>query len=118
MQADSTRARELTRRGAILLPVPLTAAGLSLPTLLQVLHERGIHSVMVEGGARVLASFVRQGLADRLIVTVAPRLVGGLPALSDTGPFQPPIRLENVACYPMPDGDLTVCAQFPASSMI
>ena len=33
---------------------------------------------MVEGGAQIIDSFVRSGLVDRLVVTVAPVVVGPL----------------------------------------
>lgn len=37
---------------------------------------------MVEGGAQVITAFLAQRLAHKLIITIAPRLVGGLPAIS------------------------------------
>jgi riboflavin biosynthesis pyrimidine reductase len=36
---------------------------------------------MVEGGARVITSFIRQQLADVLVVTISPQLLGGLPVI-------------------------------------
>lgn len=56
--------------------VPLEAA-------MNLLHERGIKSLMVEGGAKVITAFLKAGLADALILTVAPRLVGGYKAVGD-----------------------------------
>ncbi len=53
-----------------------------LGRLLAHLATRGVRSVMVEGGARVIASFVRGGLVDRLYVYVAPVLIGGTTAPS------------------------------------
>jgi diaminohydroxyphosphoribosylaminopyrimidine deaminase/5-amino-6-(5-phosphoribosylamino)uracil reductase len=41
------------------------------------LGGQGIRSVLVEGGAQVFGSFVREGLWDRLSVFAAPRLLGG-----------------------------------------
>jgi diaminohydroxyphosphoribosylaminopyrimidine deaminase/5-amino-6-(5-phosphoribosylamino)uracil reductase len=41
------------------------------------LYERGIRSVLVEGGAEVLASFVSSGCYDRVMVDCAPLLIGG-----------------------------------------
>lgn len=45
------------------------------------LADHDLHSVMVEGGATVLARFVVARSVNYAVVTVAPRLVGGLPAL-------------------------------------
>ena len=52
-----------------------------LPNLLRLLGERGIRSIMVEGGGQVITSFIKARLVDQLIITIAPRLVGGLPVL-------------------------------------
>jgi 2,5-diamino-6-(ribosylamino)-4(3H)-pyrimidinone 5'-phosphate reductase len=45
--------------------------------LLEHLSERGAHQLMVEGGATVLASFLRERRVDELTVYVAPVLIGG-----------------------------------------
>ncbi len=52
-----------------------------LPDLLHRLGERGIRSIMVEGGGQVITSFIEARLVDQMIITIAPRLVGGLPVL-------------------------------------
>ena len=53
-----------------------------LADLLRRLAVRGIRSVMVEGGATVIGSFLRQRLADYVVVTVTPRYADGLPGLT------------------------------------
>ncbi len=37
---------------------------------------RGVPQVLVEGGPRVLASFLREGLADEICVYIAPKILG------------------------------------------
>jgi diaminohydroxyphosphoribosylaminopyrimidine deaminase/5-amino-6-(5-phosphoribosylamino)uracil reductase len=50
------------------------------------LHGRGVRHLMVEGGSRVSAAFLRAGLVDELILYLAPTLLGtGVPALADLG---------------------------------
>ncbi len=49
--------------------------------LLDQLGRRGISSIMVEGGSQVITSFIESQLVDQMIITIAPRLVGGLPIL-------------------------------------
>jgi GTP cyclohydrolase II len=50
------------------------------------LLELGISSVMVEGGAEIVTSLLRERLADRLAVCVAPILLGrGIEAVGDLG---------------------------------
>lgn len=47
------------------------------------LYQRGIKSLMVEGGGEVITAFLKAHLADALVLTVAPRLVGGYKAVGD-----------------------------------
>jgi diaminohydroxyphosphoribosylaminopyrimidine deaminase/5-amino-6-(5-phosphoribosylamino)uracil reductase len=48
-----------------------------LPALLERLGRRGVLQVLVEGGARVAASFHGGGLVDRYVIYLAPALSGG-----------------------------------------
>ncbi|MFP5312879.1 MAG: bifunctional diaminohydroxyphosphoribosylaminopyrimidine deaminase/5-amino-6-(5-phosphoribosylamino)uracil reductase RibD [Actinomycetes bacterium] len=53
---------------------------------LTLLYRDGIRHVMVEGGSRILSSFLAAGLVDELIVYLAPTLLGsGTPALNGLG---------------------------------
>ena len=46
----------------------------------------GVGSVMVEGGATLITSFLKAGLVDRLAVCVAPKILGdGIQAVGDLG---------------------------------
>lgn len=71
--ADEERARELGRRGAVVLTLPSAPRGVSLEALLLHLVGSGISSVMVEGGARIIESFLGEGLVDHLCITSSPR---------------------------------------------
>lgn len=54
--------------------------------VLALLHERGVRSVLVEGGPTVAGSVVGAGLVDKVVGYVAPVLLGaGPPALGDAG---------------------------------
>jgi 3,4-dihydroxy 2-butanone 4-phosphate synthase/GTP cyclohydrolase II len=55
---------------------------IDLFALMDLLAAMKINSVMVEGGARVITSFVNARLVDQFIITIAPKLVGGLPVLN------------------------------------
>jgi riboflavin biosynthesis pyrimidine reductase len=48
---------------------------------------------MVEGGAHIITSFLREQLVDLLVLTVSPLLVGGLHSLDSLGENDP-------ACFP------------------
>lgn len=53
-----------------------------LAQLLGSLWEAGVRGVLVEGGAHVIASFLRASLVDRMTVYVAPVVIGGVTAPS------------------------------------
>ena len=73
------RAEALEASGVRLLPVPEDQSGrLSLPVMLGCLAEMGVSSLMVEGGARVITSFLEAGLVDFVVLTIAPLFLGGL----------------------------------------
>ena len=80
--ADPERRAALESAGARLLVLPPDGAGrVSLPALLEVLAEDGVRSLMVEGGAQVITGFLGQRLADWVSITIAPVILGGLPAV-------------------------------------
>ncbi|HEV7427551.1 MAG TPA: bifunctional diaminohydroxyphosphoribosylaminopyrimidine deaminase/5-amino-6-(5-phosphoribosylamino)uracil reductase RibD [Thermoanaerobaculia bacterium] len=56
-----------------------------LDALLGDLYTRGIHSLIVEGGSNVLSSFIRQQVWQKMIVFIAPMVVGGAEAPSIFG---------------------------------
>ncbi|MHB9054839.1 MAG: bifunctional diaminohydroxyphosphoribosylaminopyrimidine deaminase/5-amino-6-(5-phosphoribosylamino)uracil reductase RibD [Paludibacteraceae bacterium] len=48
----------------------------NLPFILQKLYERNIHSVLVEGGSKLLTSFIRSGLWDETNVEISTKEIG------------------------------------------
>ena len=56
---------------------PIQLHGEDLAADLASLHARGIRSLFVEGGPTVASAFIASGLADELLVYVAPALLGG-----------------------------------------
>ena len=84
--ANLDRRQELEAAGGRVVALPTNPEGrVSLPALLDRLRELGIQTLMVEGGARVITSFLRERLVDALAITVTPALVGGLPAIDGLG---------------------------------
>jgi len=77
--ADRERRLALERAGARVIEVPVAVGGrLSLPACLEALALEEIDSLMVEGGAAVLLSFLAARLVDEVNVTLAPLFLGGL----------------------------------------
>jgi riboflavin biosynthesis pyrimidine reductase len=57
-----------------------------LSAALRWLKGAGVESLLVEGGAGVITSMLAAGVVDRLIVSVAPTLIGsGTAAVGDLG---------------------------------
>ncbi|KAF8910163.1 dihydrofolate reductase-like domain-containing protein [Gymnopilus junonius] len=87
LPADTAETRLLRKQaleaaGARIIEIPMTPTAdgigtrLSIPSVLQTLKELGISSVMVEGGAQIISSFMEENTADTLIITIAPTFVG------------------------------------------
>jgi diaminohydroxyphosphoribosylaminopyrimidine deaminase / 5-amino-6-(5-phosphoribosylamino)uracil reductase len=86
-RAPEGRCEEVESLGATVLRLPANAAGrVDLGALLAGLHSLGVHSVMVEGGAALITSFLCDRLVDRLAVCIAPKILGsGIEAVGDLG---------------------------------
>ena len=77
-----------TAAGADVLVLPPDAeGGVSLGDLLEALGKRDAQGVLVEGGARLAKSFVRDELVDKIVVYMAPALLGGASTVSEALPL-------------------------------
>jgi diaminohydroxyphosphoribosylaminopyrimidine deaminase/5-amino-6-(5-phosphoribosylamino)uracil reductase len=75
--ADIGKQRDLTATGAVVVPVAKKAVkGLDLTSVLQVLGQEGITSVLVEGGARLHGSMLEDRLVDHVRLFLAPIFAG------------------------------------------
>jgi len=67
----------LRKSGIEVLTVPPDASGrVDIRQLLKILGERNVSSILVEGGGEIITSFLRLGLADRLVAFIAPKILG------------------------------------------
>jgi GTP cyclohydrolase II len=86
--------------------------GVDLSSALRTLRALGVGSLLVEGGARVITSFLAEKLVDRLIVGIAPTIMGtGIEAVGDLGvaSVAESVRLTNRSVH-QAGGDLLVAA--------
>ena len=67
--------------------VPKSNQGLDLESILGVVQELGVQSVLCEGGAKLANSLIRKDLVQRLYLFIAPKTLGsgGIPAFGDSG---------------------------------
>ena len=75
--AASARVNQHPALAAHGLDAPLRFDGSDLEAHLTALHERGVRSVFVEGGPTIASAFIAAGLADEVLVYIAPALLGG-----------------------------------------
>jgi diaminohydroxyphosphoribosylaminopyrimidine deaminase / 5-amino-6-(5-phosphoribosylamino)uracil reductase len=105
-RAPRTNERALEAKGAEVVRLPGGPAALDLRAVLGELGKREIASVLVEGGSRVHTSFIEARLADKLVLALSPKLVGGRDAVSFfEGPgvrtMAAALKLSNVRSFPV-----------------
>ena len=88
--ADAAKAARLRERGVEILRLPEASGGrggVDLGALLVALAARDVLDLLVEGGAEVHGAFLAAGLVDRVVVYVAPKLIGaaGVPLFALPG---------------------------------
>jgi diaminohydroxyphosphoribosylaminopyrimidine deaminase/5-amino-6-(5-phosphoribosylamino)uracil reductase len=82
--ASAPRRGRLELAGARVIPVATVEGSLSVRAALERLGRMGVVSVLVEGGPTVLAALQAERLGNRLVVFMAPTVLGGQRA---PGPF-------------------------------
>ncbi len=77
-RAPVEKQRQLEDQGVEILRLPSYADGrVDLEALLDALGARGVASLLVEGGATLSATLLQRRLVDKVIVFVAPKIIGG-----------------------------------------
>ena len=72
----------LSSRGIDVIQVEDQQGRVDLWALLRYLGQQGIDSIMLEGGGRLNESFLKAGLIDKIMLFVAPKIIGGAEAVS------------------------------------
>jgi diaminohydroxyphosphoribosylaminopyrimidine deaminase/5-amino-6-(5-phosphoribosylamino)uracil reductase len=87
VRASPKIAENLVREGAELLTYPEAQGRSNLQFLLDELSKRGIAQLLVEGGATVIASFLKKDLADQIVVYIAPKILSPQGSVDITEPM-------------------------------
>jgi diaminohydroxyphosphoribosylaminopyrimidine deaminase / 5-amino-6-(5-phosphoribosylamino)uracil reductase len=85
---DPHRVSAIQKLGADILRLPTASSGsgIDIGRLLRELGRRGIASVLVEGGRGIITSLLAAQAVDRLIVVIAPKIIGqGTEAIGNLG---------------------------------
>lgn len=83
--AEAARIEQLEQAGIEVIALPTENELLPLEQLLDELGRRELCSLLVEGGAEINANLIENGLADKIYLFIAPKIVGGRAAPSPVG---------------------------------
>ena len=75
-EAPPSRVSRLREAGATVLRVPAGEEGLEVESVLRACRREGLRSILCEGGGRLVSSLLREGVANRLHLFIAPTLLG------------------------------------------
>jgi GTP cyclohydrolase II len=82
-RAPGDHVRRLEDKGARIFTVREEGGRVDLRAALAVLRGLGIRSVMVEGGATVINSILASDVVDYCVLTITPRIIGGVKAVEN-----------------------------------
>jgi len=84
---DSAKISQIKKTGAHIWQIEKDKNGkLSIPNLLKKLAQARMSAVMVEGGAQVYTSFLKEKMVDHIVIALAPKIIGtGIEAIGDLG---------------------------------
>jgi diaminohydroxyphosphoribosylaminopyrimidine deaminase / 5-amino-6-(5-phosphoribosylamino)uracil reductase len=110
--APSAKGKALKKIGADIISVNACKQGVNLNALMKALVEKGINSILFEGGGELAASMLEAGLVDKAYIFIAPIIIGGKDAIDSIGGIGPDKickakRLYNIKTKRV-DGDILV----------
>ena len=111
-QAPTGKKKKLESKGTEIFSLPEREGRISIKDMLTELGRRSLTSLLVEGGAEVNASFLNEGQVDKLVLFIAPLLLGGQKAKGMIGgrgvaQITEAIRLKEMKVRIL-DGDILV----------
>jgi diaminohydroxyphosphoribosylaminopyrimidine deaminase / 5-amino-6-(5-phosphoribosylamino)uracil reductase len=90
------KVKRIEKKGGEVMSCPTLADGrFDLKKLLGILGNKGLLSLLVEGGPEVWSSFIKQRCAQELLVFIAPKLLG-----ADAIPMIKALRLKSLKASP------------------
>ncbi|RJP45972.1 MAG: bifunctional diaminohydroxyphosphoribosylaminopyrimidine deaminase/5-amino-6-(5-phosphoribosylamino)uracil reductase RibD [Desulfobacteraceae bacterium] len=98
----SEKRQKLADTGVEIMEAACTGSRIDLAALMPRLSERGVTSLLIEGGARVAASALAAGIVDKVCFFYAPKILGGddgVPMCRGPGPerMDQCLRLRDMA---------------------
>lgn len=84
-KANQYKKEELRQKGAEIIETPLNKNGVDLKYLCKKLGEKGIDSILIEGGSTLNYSALEEGIVDKVLTFIAPKIIGGNRAKTPVG---------------------------------
>jgi diaminohydroxyphosphoribosylaminopyrimidine deaminase/5-amino-6-(5-phosphoribosylamino)uracil reductase len=81
-QIDSEKEKHLIAKGVTIIKSDNEDGSVNLIKVMEELHKLEIDSVLLEGGGTINASALSTGIVDKVIMFIAPKIIGGKSALS------------------------------------
>lgn len=83
-ESDPAKREALLSAGATILVVQPSEDGcVDLQETLTKLSQLGIRTLMVEGGSKIIGTFLKHHLVNYCVITITPKIIGGLKAIDD-----------------------------------
>ncbi|MDH7512666.1 MAG: bifunctional diaminohydroxyphosphoribosylaminopyrimidine deaminase/5-amino-6-(5-phosphoribosylamino)uracil reductase RibD [Clostridiales bacterium] len=103
-RAPQEKEKVLAEKGLTVVRLPGGRGEISLPDLLAWLGRKEISSVLVEGGSLLLTALIEKKLADKLLLAISPRMIGGIKAPSflegeGINKLQDALELGRISCF-------------------
>jgi diaminohydroxyphosphoribosylaminopyrimidine deaminase/5-amino-6-(5-phosphoribosylamino)uracil reductase len=83
--ADPLKLKNIERMGAQMMICPLKDKMVDLGFVIKSLGAMGIDSIMIEGGSTLAFSALQEGIVDKIISFIAPKILGGVNAPTAVG---------------------------------
>ena len=83
-RASKRKKEQIEKIGAEIITIDSTDRVVDLKKLMLALGKRGISSLLIEGGTKIITSALTSGIVDKILILYAPKILGGHPAYSIT----------------------------------
>jgi len=114
---EQSRVKALEKSGATVVEFPTLSGVVDLRELMRFLGHRQTTSILIEGGGGLLGSVIEYRLADKLVVFLAPMIIGGVNAIPSIGglgseKISDSLRLERIT-FQHEEGDHLIITGYP-----
>ncbi len=117
-QIEAEKVEKLRQSGVGILRVAARGERCDIKSVLEYLGKNGVGQLLVEGGPTILASFLKEGLADECVIYIAPEIFGAKGDACITTAFKQidqAFQLEDVTTNVL-DEDVRISGLFPSGS--